>query len=1128
MSGVTPEYTDYPMSPWDYIGSSWIGDPDVEMTAPLLRKAKKLLTEGGAVHVRGSIDSIKRYATILQGPSEHEKTTAEGAVLSATIDPSTILPGELHLDPFASRIDRYKKLFVSRTGFVHEKFPTAFAFQFAQSRSSRASSVVDSISSAASDGVSVSANLSQPTVVVDNVPPSTWSWALSVLKRWSNGFTWFGFLRDARHTPVIIVLGNMWKWAWAVPYVQLPLGVVTALWLLSVCNVTWNDLWTGAGAVIVNTVMWIFTLADEFFDHSSYFRGFCFVVLLYAGSMLVGAASIGLWNCIRWSVKKLCSFWTFLPIEPIKKEDIEVVNGCVSLPIVKPSLGSDTDLSDISPLLTKGIYPSAKILPPPIVTKPDSAPISGSALSYSDLDDVMPSDSASTIILNKSPDQSSVDSTAPFALSSSRVCQAHLVKLHPYLNVLSDIVCHGKRIRLVRLLSCDKLWQNGAACLASGDNGVSAVLCGRHREVYMVHRDFFKCLKRECYDMGIELDLDASIIRECKHHLQKRLLHTKSDVAESIKQRMLSSPEQEALPTLADVELKTPEFPSVTPALDLADSFTSSSSDVTMPELVESNGEDSKSSLCIPPAKPDASASFAQSVRSELELLAEKSIAADASQWARQANSLLKRDDAVPTSTKRNGVAVCDGKVLVSGGTKELPPVQTFDSPSSLLPPQTPIVVMSSPMPPVVSPPINTTLLLDSQSSVASVQPVSQILPQAPLQPIIGQASDQMPSQSSQPKISNVIPPSNLDDFEGVEGLMPKFVRRRSAPAAHQVITDEVDAEMYERGPGDVSDLRELASLIKAEKEDNKDEPWTRLNELATFALCGFGQFNAKLAVGVYNKERKATLQRQGLSERDRLWDLGVRVPVGTRIAHSSSTLHWGALSSDGVSDDALLVSDFAPWSQESYDRYQPDPKKNEARRKQALSIEKFAKAGKQHSLMFSLLYGREHYKERADCLLELERLHEARPELFTVDFVSDAFEEMNFHYISQVKEGTRKVIRLGADRVKKPDFARLALNCVDGRGPRWEYPTTFSMRHSAGLWMSRIIPKLEEKVSKAAWLTVLDSKQKEKDRKAGSVPPVNETPVKRMYPAGRPLRSDEQELSKQHRPKSMSSGDYL
>ena len=193
------------------------------------------------------------------------------------------------------------------------------------------------------------------------------------------------------------------------------------------------------------------------------------------------------------------------------------------------------------------------------------------------------------------------------------------------------------------------------------------------------------------------------------------------------------------------------------------------------------------------------------------------------------------------------------------------------------------------------------------------------------------------------------------------------------------------------------------------------------------------------MAVGVYNKERKATLQRQGLTERDRLWDQGVRIPVGTRIAHAAATLQWGSLSSEGVHDETLLIGDFTPWSQEAYDKYQPDAKKNEARRKQALSIGKFAKAGRQHTLMFGLLHGKEHCEERIACILELGRLHESRPEIFTVEFATDAFGEMNFHYIAQIKEGTRKVIRMGAGGVKNPSFARIALNSSDGKGPKWE-----------------------------------------------------------------------------------------
>ena len=253
-----------------------------------------------------------------------------------------------------------------------------------------------------------------------------------------------------------------------------------------------------------------------------------------------------------------------------------------------------------------------------------------------------------------------------------------------------------------------------------------------------------------------------------------------------------------------------------------------------------------------------------------------------------------------------------------------------------------------------------------------------------------------------------------------------------------------------------------------------------------------------------------------------------MRVPVGARIASSGATLQLGALSPEGIPDDALQVGDFIPWSQDSYGRFQPDMK-NEARRKQALSIEKFVKAGQQNPLMFSLIYGKWNYKERAECLAELERLRVARPELFTAEFVSETFEEMNFRYEAHIREGARKVMRLGSGRVRKPDFSRLPLSCIDGKSPRWEYPATSLMRHPAGLWLSRIIPKLEEKVSEATWKEVLgNSKGNENGRKAGSIPSTESLPEKRMYPSWKPLRLDVQELPRQHRPKSMKTGDYL
>ena len=128
ISCITAQYTDFPMTPWEMTQQPWIGGEDVEMTAVSLRKAKRILNEGGIAYVRGSLGGIRRYASAKQGPEERERTSTEGAALSVAVDMSTIIDGELHLDPLAS-VEYRKKLFVTRSCLVRDEFPTVFAFQ---------------------------------------------------------------------------------------------------------------------------------------------------------------------------------------------------------------------------------------------------------------------------------------------------------------------------------------------------------------------------------------------------------------------------------------------------------------------------------------------------------------------------------------------------------------------------------------------------------------------------------------------------------------------------------------------------------------------------------------------------------------------------------------------------------------------------------------------------------------------------------------------------------------------------------------------------------------------------------------------------------------------------------------
>lgn len=153
---------------------------------------------------------------------------------------------------------------------------------------------------------------------------------------------------------------------------------------------------------------------------------------------------------------------------------------------------------------------------------------------------------------------------------------------------------------------------------------MGASLCGTHRENYMVRRDFHKCLRRECYDLGIELILDSVNIQERRDHLQKRMLAGSSSPIDPLNQLALSKTSVRDRPANTCKEMKTPErkLPDSQPSFGSA--LSSSSSELTMPELIESDGDETKSasSSVLPAARTNGSTTLAQNVRSELDMFA--------------------------------------------------------------------------------------------------------------------------------------------------------------------------------------------------------------------------------------------------------------------------------------------------------------------------------------------------------------------------------------------------------------------------------------------------------------------------------------------------------------------------
>ena len=103
-----------------------------------------------------------------------------------------------------------------------------------------------------------------------------------------------------------------------------------------------------------------------------------------------------------------------------------------------------------------------------------------------------------------------------------------------------------------------------------------------------------------------------------------------------------------------------------------------------------------------------------------------------------------------------------------------------------------------------------------------------------------------------------------------------------------------------------------------------------------------------------------------------------------------------------------------------------------------------------------------------------IERLHEAHPDLRTLNVLVSSWGEMTFRYIASAKEGTSKNVMTLPETVRKGEFRRKALMPMSDGRSRWESPTTFLMGHPTGYWQSIDVPRLGEKVSRNTWKTFL------------------------------------------------------
>ena len=325
---------------------------------------------------------------------------------------------------------------------------------------------------------------------------------------------------------------------------------------------------------------------------------------------------------------------------------------------------------------------------------------------------------------------------------------------------------HGKRLQSRQLILADDLTQGGRPVGKSQKR--MAFLFGKRRGIYSVHRDANKFQRQDCWGAGITLQLDSAPIQKCRIHIQEMMGGTPL-LSSADARRASRSPRMEIIQSETSTTSGKPTFgsPSVHGWEDKSQENldSSPSSGLDIPPLVYAAADSvSDTSEAIPPAPR-----FAQTVRRELQELQK--------------------------TTTRSAVV---GKINLASRSHRLS-VGSEGSAEKGISPETEIAQRSElAAPSSISPSeFDFETLAKDQRTPPTMTPWISPAPTT-TQPIIGCASAQILGGGNNQTLNNIRPASNVDELSGVDGLMPKFARRRSSPATHQAVSGEVDAEMYD------------------------------------------------------------------------------------------------------------------------------------------------------------------------------------------------------------------------------------------------------------------------------------------------------------------------------------------
>jgi len=172
------------------------------------------------------------------------------------------------------------------------------------------------------------------------------------------------------------------------------------------------------------------------------------------------------------------------------------------------------------------------------------------------------------------------------------------------------------------------------------------------------------------------------------------------------------------------------------------------------------------------------------------------------------------------------------------------------------------------------------------------------------------------------------------------------------------------------------------------------------------------------------------------------------------------------------MSSWALGVGDWVTCPEELFDDYTPPTEhKLETRPKVPVDTLRWAKQARNGIWVHTLVYGEEHWEERATALDTLVRLHEDKPRKYSPSYIRDAWEELNSRWWEELKWKVKETLRLtGKTHPRRDDFLFAALTPTASGDAMCQTPYTFDLEDPDGYYQTVILARLESLAEKSYW----------------------------------------------------------